>query len=106
MRAGDYRHRLIFQIPQRSKNSMGEWVDTFADWATVWAAVEPNTGRRYFEALQASAEAQGLCRIRYRKGVLPTMRISYEGRTLLIVSIVQPREKREELHIYYRELLD
>ncbi len=106
MNAGDLGKRIIIEIPRRSKNSMGEWIDTFVTWATVWAALEPLTGKRYMEAKQANADVFGICRTRYRPGVRPTMRLNFEGRILEIVSVVQPKENREELHIYYREKLD
>jgi len=85
---------------------MGEWIDTFATWQTVWAALEPLSGRRYFESLQADADVSGICRIRYINGVKPIMQLVYEGRTLEIVSLIQPKESKEELHIYYKEKLD
>ena len=106
MRAGDLRQRVIIQIAQKSQNALGEWVDTWTTWATVWAAIEPNTGRRYYEALQASSEVSGVVRIRYRDGVLPTMRLLYGSRVLEIVSIVHPKEARQELHLMYKEKLD
>lgn len=106
MKAGDFRHRIIIQIPQRSKNTMGEWIDTFTTWQTVWAAIEPLAGSRLFQAQQANSEVTGIVRIRYLRGLLPTMRLSYEGRIFTIMSIVQPKETRNEIQIYYMEKLD
>lgn len=106
MRAGELRQRVTIQIPSRSKNAFDEWVDSWSDWATVWAAIVPNSGKEYFEAMQASSEVQGVIKIRYRTGVLPTMRVKYGSRIFEIVSIVHPKELRQELHIYYKEKLD
>lgn len=44
MRAGELRQRVTIQIPSRSKNAFDEWVDSWSDWATVWAAIVPNSG--------------------------------------------------------------
>jgi len=106
MRAGLLRHRLTFQIPSKTKNAMDEWVETWSDWATVWGSIEPNLGKRYFEAKQANSEVEGLIRIRYLNRVLPTMRVKYGDRIFKIISIVHPFEKRQELHILYKEALD
>ena len=106
MKAGELKQRITIQIPQRSKNAFGEWIDTFADWVTVWAALEPLTGGRYLQSKQLTAEVTGVVRIRYRTGLLPTMRLLYGMRIFNIVSIVQPKEAKRELHIYYREALD
>lgn len=106
MRAGDLRHRITIQVAARSQNSMGEWIDTWSDLDTVWAAVEPLAGKRYFEAKQANADVTGIVRLRYRTGLQPTMRLKYGDRILQIVSIVHPKERGNETHIYYKEALD
>lgn len=106
MRAGLLRHRLTIQTITQTQNAMDEWVDSWIDWVTVWGSIEPNLGKRYFEAKQANSEVQGLIRIRYRSGVLPTMRIVYGDRIFKIISIVHPFERKRELHILYKEELD
>lgn len=100
------RHRITIQQPTSTRSSFGEMTTAWSTWAIVWASIEPNSGRRYFEAKQANAEVEGLMRIRYRSGLEPTFRISYDGRTFQIISIVQPRENRRELDIYYKEAKD
>jgi SPP1 family predicted phage head-tail adaptor len=106
MRTGLLRNRITIQIPTRTKNDFGEWVKSWADWVTVWSAIEPNQGKRFFEAAQANSEVQGIIRIRYRAGILPTMRVKYGDRIFQIISIVHPQERMRELHIFYKEALD
>jgi len=106
MRAGLLRHRLTFEIPSQTQNDFDEWVESWSTWVTVWGSIEPNLGKRYFEAKQANSEVEGLMRIRYRDGLLPTMRVKYGDRIFKIISIVQPFEKKRELHILYKEALD
>ena len=100
------RHRITIEIVSRSQNEIGEWYDSWSTWATVWGSIEPNSGKRYFEAMQANSEVQGTIIIRYRTGVLPTMRVKYGGRTFKILSIVQPKENMKELQLLYKEALD
>jgi len=106
MRAGLLRHRLTIQTLSQTKNAFDEWVESWSDWDTVWGSIEPNLGKRYFEAKQANSEVQGLMRIRYRTGVLPTMRVKYGNRIFKIISIIHPFERKQELHILYKEALD
>lgn len=106
MRAGDLRHRLKLQQPTESTNDFGETVISYSDVDTVWGAVEPNAGKRYFEAMQANSEVQGVVRIRYRSDIQATWRILFGTRVLKIVSIINPREKDREMLIYYKEALD
>lgn len=106
MRAGQLRQRLTFQKETRARDSFNEEVVTWADHCTVWGSVNPNAGRKFYEALQSSSEVSGEVRIRYRTDILPTMRIKHGSRILAIVSIVNPQERDRELLIYYKEVLD
>jgi len=106
MNAGKLKHRITIQNQVKSKNSFNEWVTDYDDWATVWAEILPATGNAYFQAKQLNATVDGVVKIRYLEGLLPTMRIKYGNRYLNIVSIVQPQESKRELHIYYTESLD
>ena len=106
MKTGLLNKRITFQANTPTANSIGEFVDTWADFVTVWAAIEPLTGRLYFEAKQANSEVEGRIRIRYRSDILPTMRIEYGTRYLRIISIVHPKEERDITEIYYKEALD
>ena len=106
MESGKLDKRITLQANVPTKNSDGEYVDTYIDVATVWAAVEPLSGNRYFQAQQANSDVSGVVRIRYRADVKPTMRIQYIGRYFKIVSVINPNEAKKELHILYKEALD
>jgi len=106
MRAGDLCHRITFQKNTPTANSMNEFVDTWADYVTVWASLVPLTGNKYFMAKQANSEVKGIVRIRHRSDITATMRIKYGSRYLLIDSITNVEERNKELDIYYREALD
>ena len=104
MRAGDLNKRIELQMPTRSISS-GETIEAFTTHATVWAALEPFSGNRLFLAQQANSEVQGICRIRYRAGVVPKMRIKYMDRYFQIISIVDRDEDNAEIQLLYKEIL-
>lgn len=106
MQAGRLRHRITIQQQVKSQNDMDEWITTYEDWATVWASIEPNRGRMYFEAKQANSEVEGRIIMRYRSGVVPTMRVKYGNRIFKIISIIHPKENFKELNLLYKEELD
>ena len=106
MQAGRLKHRITIQQQIKSQNAMHEWITTYEDWATIWASIEPNRGRMYFEAKQANSEVEGRIIIRYRKGVLPTMRVTYGDKIFNIISIIHPKENQRELNLLYKEALD
>ena len=106
MQAGKLRHRITLQKEVKSKNDFNEWVTTYTDWWTGWAEVLPSVGNAYFASKQLDAKVDGVVKMRYRTSVKPTMRIKYGNRYLSIVSIIQPQERKRELHLMYSEALD
>ncbi|WP_433738993.1 phage head closure protein [Pseudomonas putida] len=81
MRAGSLRHRITFQaLSQTQDPETGEmlpgWVPV---WESVPASVEPLSARDLIAAQAGQSEASGRMVIRYRAGVLPTMRILHRG---------------------------
>jgi SPP1 family predicted phage head-tail adaptor len=105
MRAGELRHRITLQTNTPTANSVGEFVDTWTDFVTVSAAVEPLTGNRLFAAEQANSLVQGMVRIRYLAGVVATMRIVFGTRYFQIISIIDRDEKHRELQLLYKEII-
>ncbi|KAA3536656.1 phage head closure protein [Pseudomonas savastanoi] len=82
MRAGRLRHRISLQAMVRKQDPVtGE--EQGESWQTVWdkvpAAVEPLSARDFIAAQASQSEATARIVIRYRAGVLPTMRILYRG---------------------------
>lgn len=81
MRAGSLRHRITFQAAGQVQDpDSGEMLD---GWETIWekvpASVEPLSARDLIAAQAGQSEASGRMVIRYRAGILPTMRILYRG---------------------------
>ncbi|MDZ3990373.1 phage head closure protein [Pseudomonas sp. Teo4] len=81
MRAGDLRHRIELQQKVSSRDpDTGEYGELeWQKFATVWAQVSPLSARDLVAAKAAQSEATARMVIRYRLGVLPTMRIIYRG---------------------------
>ncbi len=81
MRAGRLRHRITIQEPGLVQDpGSGEMLP---GWQTVWdkvpAEVTALSARDLIAAQAAQSEASGRMVIRYRAGVLPTMRILHRG---------------------------
>lgn len=81
MQAGKLRHRVEFQaLGSLQDPQSGEMVP---GWVTVWskvpASVTPLSARDLIAAQAAQSEATARVVIRYRSGVVPTMRIIHRG---------------------------
>jgi len=57
MRAGRLSHRVRIERATISQNEYGEPDQTWAELATVWAAVEPLKGSEQFAAMQVQSGA-------------------------------------------------
>ena len=109
MRAGELRHRVTIQAVTDGLGTAGGPTETWADVATVWAAVESVLNRvaatEYMEAQQVEAQALTRIRIRYRAGVTPKHRVLWGTRVYNILAVNNVDERNIELHLMCRELL-
>jgi len=103
MKIGDMRHRITFQQPIKTPDGHKGHTVSWQDVVTVWASVEPLSGREYFYSHQIKAEITHRARIRYREGITVKMRIKHGDRVLEIESILDKKERHEELEILCRE---
>lgn len=106
MRAGQLRQRVTIQEKDVTRDTHGAEEITWTDLATVWAAVEPLTGREWIEGRQETAGVSTRIRIRYRSGITPEMRVSFGDITFNILSVIHVQERERELHLMCREIVE
>lgn len=101
MRAGTIRSRISLQRPVRIKDDTGEMiVDQWSEFAKVWAAVEPITGREYMAASEFRASTTTRIRIRWRPDVDASMRVVADDGTVYSVDAVLPvRGLTRQIHL-------
>lgn len=99
MRSGPLRHRITFQRRADTLDAFGHPSTGWQDVATVWASVEPISGRERLSANQVQAETTHRIRTRGRPGLAPSMRIRFGVRVFDIQSIIDRREIGAELEI-------
>src|SRR5918992_2353622 len=103
MRAGTLKDRVTLQQNTPTQDAGGAPVDSWADVATVWAAIEPLTGREFFDAARVVADVTHRLRIRYRADVTEKMRAIQGSRTFDISAVLEVGRRRE-LHLMAREI--
>ena len=86
-------------------NSLGEAQTSWATFQTVWAGVEPLQGNEFWgsQQKQVKAEIKIRVRIRFLSGVTAGMRVLYGSRILNIESVIDPKEKHEEMQLMCSE---
>src|SRR5690606_24006417 len=103
--AGQLRHRITIQAATET-NTSGSLSISWSDLATVWAAVEPLSGREYFAVQQSQNVVSTRIRIRHRADVTPQMRVSWDGRIFEIESIINDPTNAREVQLMCREVQD
>lgn len=104
---GKMRHRITVQRFVGEPDSFGDPpLDDDSQWddvATVWAAIDPISGKEFYAAEQSQSEVSHKVRCRYRRGITSAMRIMYGSRIFSILSVIDWEERHESLLIMCRE---
>lgn len=106
---GKMRHRITFQRFSGALDDFGDPLQADAanwtDVATMWAAIDPISGREFYAAEQSQSEVSHKIRCRYRTGLDTAMRITYGKRRFKIISLIDWEERHESLLLMCKEVL-
>ena len=75
MQAGRLNRRCTLQQPGTTTDELGQPIPGWTDVATVWASIVDVSGREYVAAGGLQNAAQTKITIRYRSGIVPSMRV-------------------------------
>ena len=75
MQAGRLNRRCTLQQPGTTTDELGQPIPGWTDVATVWASIVDVSGREYVAAGGLQNSAQTKITIRYRSGIVPSMRV-------------------------------
>ncbi len=107
VRAGLLDQRVTLEQPSESRDPQyGTMTKTWVAVATVWAAVEPQSGREYLSNEEPGAELALRVRVRYSSqvaGCSPKWRVKWGGRLLQINAVINPLSADEELQLVCTE---
>ena len=96
---GRLDRRITIQSLTQTQGKYGELLDTWSDFATVWANKNEDGGREFAAARQVNAEISTQFQIRYLEGLSAKMRILCDGRYYDIDRISEVG-RRERLNIF------
>nr|DAU90537.1 MAG TPA: Putative head tail adaptor [Caudoviricetes sp.] len=106
MDIGRTNKRVSFCKFVEEKNEMNQMTQVLKKIRTVWASVEPKSGREHIEAEKEHPELTYIITTRYMKDVTPDMFIQYRDRLFNIRSIRNIRENNEMLEMSCTEKID
>ena len=104
MRAGKLRHRIVIEEKSVTRTDSGAETVSWTEYDTLWASVEPLSGREMEMAKQIHDEISVRVWIRHRSGVVPEMRISWDSRTFDIVSVINTAGRDIKMQLMCREI--
>ena len=116
---GKMRNRILFQAFNGDVDDLGDIRDddpkNWRNVRTVWAAIDPVSGREFYEAEQSQSQVTHKIRCRYfpircryfpdAETAQPILRILYHRRIFQIVSIIDWEERHESYLIMAKELV-
>lgn len=110
MKAGQLRQRIVIQSGSAAQNTFGEITTTWAARATVWAAVEPLSGREFLDSKLIEAEISTRIRIRRRSDVTETDRLTWSepggtAHTFEVQAVIEDATHRREQQLMCKEIL-
>lgn len=106
MDIGRLNKRVTFCRYSEEENELKQLRQRLKPIKTVWATVEPKSGREYIEADKERPELTHIITVRYQKDITPDMFIQFKGRLFNIKSIRNIREANEMLEISCTEKID
>ncbi len=96
--------RIIIQQRTGSASSITE-PETWTNFKTVYAGLDPLQGKAYFEANRQNTDVTIRIYIRYLAGITPDMRVKFGDRIFEIISIINIGERNKEMHLMCKEAL-
>ncbi|MDH2998677.1 phage head-tail adapter protein [Pasteurellaceae bacterium LFhippo2] len=105
VRAGKFDKVITLQEKIRQLNEYGAPKDKWRDVRTLRASVEPIQGREYFSGPFLMGENIIRIRVRHQPDLVidRKMRVKYGKRLLEIYSVIDGKEKHEELQLMCKE---
>lgn len=97
MRAGKLRHLISIETPTSTKGKFSDKVVTWELFRKVWANIETLKGNERATASASWPTSDVKITLRYIAGVLPTMRVVYEGSIYSILNVNDVELNHQEI---------
>lgn len=99
MRAGQKRHIIRIEKPVKVKSSTGSVTTTWELFRNTWASIETLRGYEKQSAVASWPGSDTKIGFTYIAGLLPTMRVVYNGSIYSILNINDVEERRREIQL-------
>lgn len=98
MEPGRLRHRVVIEQSTLTADALGQAVEAWTTYATMWAEIKPLKGRQLEAAQAANSEVTARVTMRYVSGVSPKWRLRHGTTVYRIVGeIINPNMMNKTL---------
>lgn len=104
MRAGNLNKKITIQKLGEAVDDFGGIIESgYTDFATVWASINPVTGKEAFLSNTDFSTVSHKIKIRYLAGIDASMRIFWNDRKFDVIYSLNYKEANKELEILCKE---
>lgn len=103
---GRMSKRITLKRYTEVDNEIGQTTVGLTDYKTVWASIEPISGKEYTDTDRNSNQLTYRIYIRYLKGVNTDMVVDYKGTIFTITACINYRMRNEMLQLVCVEQTD
>jgi SPP1 family predicted phage head-tail adaptor len=106
MQAGQLRKRVTVQQRSTTQDTHGQPLTEWTEYMTVWAAVQPLSGRKLIEAEALHSETTHEVLMRYHAGITAKMRVMYGEKIFNVQNVIDEDERHRHLTLLCSEGLN
>ncbi|SDY84663.1 phage head closure protein [Thermoactinomyces sp. DSM 45892] len=106
LNVNDLRHRIRILDRVITRDDEGSPIEDWTTKVTLWAEVNPLSGREYYQAAAVQSENDVKIRIRYRADISTDMRVQFNQKLYDIQSVVDWNSEHRELHLTVKEVVN
>jgi len=104
MQAGQLNRRISIIQPPTAQDSAGQVSGAWPVFKTLWASVNPVSGREFVQGAQTESQITMTFEVRRITTITTDMRVQFDDKTWLIQSIIQPDDDHRRTQLMCREL--
>ena len=99
MQAGRLKNRVTIQQQSTVQDSIGQPVNTWTTYATVWADIRNRSGVESIKAGELTSTVRASIRVRYKAGITAAMRVVHGSITYQIKSVLRDEQNKDYMDL-------
>lgn len=99
MQAGRLKNRVIIQQQSATQDAIGQPVNTWTTYATVWADIRHRSGIEEIKAGEVASTIRASIRVRYKAGVTAAMRVSHGSSIYHIKAVLRDEQNKDYMDL-------